>query len=85
MMTKTGAPLPRITEAQATSPPTVTASTMPGRGRTMRIAAAIISTNVNKVSGKMEDSSQIWRESNSVGTAARVAPQAGSPQRRSTA
>ena len=38
---------------------------------------AIISTRVNKVSGRMEDSSQICRESNSVGTAASVAPQAG--------
>ena len=49
------------------------------------VATAIISTSVNKVSGRIEDSSQICRESNSVGTAASVAPQAGSPRTRSTA
>ena len=81
----TGAPLPRMTAAQETNSPTMTACQMAGFGRTMRIATAIISTRVNRVSGRMEDSSQICRESNSVGTAANVAPQAGSPRVRSTA
>ena len=85
MTTNTGAPLPRMTEAQETSSPTITACQMAGRGQTTRIATAIISTSVNKVSGRIEDSSQICRESNSVGTAASVAPQAGSPRPRSTA
>ena len=85
MITNTGAPLPRMTEAQETSSPTITACQMAGLGRTTRIATAIISTSVNKVSGRIEDSSQICRESNSVGTAASVAPQAGSPRTRSTA
>ena len=84
MITMTGAPLPRMTAAQATSSPTMTACQMAGLGRTSRIATAIISTSVNRVSGRIEDSSQICRESNSVGTAASVAPQAGSPRVRST-
>ena len=84
MMTNTGAPLPRMIEAQATSSPTITACQIAGLGRTTRIATAIMSTSVNRVSGRMEDSSQICRESNSVGTAASVAPQAGSPRVRST-
>ena len=58
---------------------------MAGLGRTMRIATAIMSVSVNRVSGKMEDSSQICRESNSVGAAASTDPQAGSPRVRSTA
>ena len=74
MITKTGAPLPRMTEAQETSSPTITACQIVGLGRTMRIATAIMSTKVNRVSGRIEDSSQICRESNSVGTAASVAP-----------
>ena len=85
MITKTGAPLPRMTEAQATSSPTITACQIAGLGRTIRIATAIMSTRVNRVSGRIEDSSQICRESNSVGAAASVAPQAGSPRVRSTA
>ena len=85
MTTKTGAPLPRMIEAQATSSPTITACQMVGLGRTIRIATATMSTRVNRVSGRIEDSSQICRESNSVGAAASVAPQAGSPRVRSTA
>ena len=84
MITMTGAPLPRMIEAQATSRPTITACQIAGLGRTMRIATAIMSTSVNRVSGRIEDSSQICRESNSVGTAASVAPQAGRPRVRST-
>ena len=85
MITMTGAPLPRMIEAQETSSPTMIACQIVGLGRTMRIATAIMSTSVNRVSGRMEDSSQICRESNSVGAAASVAPQAGSPRVRSTA
>jgi hypothetical protein len=85
MTTTTGAPLPRMTEAQATSSPTMTACQIAGLGRTTRIATAIISTSVNRGSGRIEDSSQICRESNSVGTAASVAPQPGRPRVRSTA
>ena len=58
---------------------------MAGLGRTIRIATAIIRVSVNSVSGRIEDSSQICRESNSVGAAASTAPQAGSPRVRSTA
>src|ERR1035437_10050991 len=71
--TMTGAPLPRMTAAQATSTPTMTACQIVGLRATTRIAIAIISTNVNRVSGRIEDSSQIWRESNRVGTVASVA------------
>ena len=42
MMTKTGAPLPRMIEGQATSRPTITACQMAGLGRRMRIATAIV-------------------------------------------
>ncbi len=73
-----------MTDAQAMSTPTITACQIVGLGRTMRIAMAIMSRSVNRVSGRIEDSSQISRESNSVGAAASVAPQAGSPRLRST-
>jgi hypothetical protein len=85
MTTTMGAPLPRMSEAQATSSPTMPACHSAGLGRTTRITTAIISTRVNRVSGRIEDSSQICRESNSVGTAASVAPQAGRPRVRSSA
>src|SRR5579862_2413205 len=82
--TKTGAPFPRMTEAQEMSTPTTAACQTVGFGATIRIATATTSTNVNRVSGRIEDSCQISRESNSVGAAARVAPHAGSPRVRST-
>src|SRR5579859_2142163 len=81
---KTGAPLPLITDAHETSSPTMTASQMAGLRLISRIPTAIISTSVNSVSGRMEDSSQICRESNRVGADASTAPQAGSPRTRST-
>src|SRR5579863_8319300 len=82
--TNTGAPFPRMTEAQERSTPTTAACQMAGFGATLKIATATTSTSVNRVSGRMEDSCQISRESNSVGAAASVAPQAGSPRVRST-